>query len=73
MVIFGIFLDCFIVIFCNLCGKGKLILVDIDGMVWEICCVLFDVDVVFEVVKEFIGCVCEWVFGDEVNKVFNLV
>lgn len=34
---------------------------------------LFDVDVVFVVVKEFMVKVCEWVFGDEVNKVFNLV
>lgn len=36
MVIFGMFFDWFIEIFCNFCMKGKFIVVDVDGIVCEI-------------------------------------
>lgn len=49
-----------------MCGKGKVIEVDIKMMMCEVRLVLLEVDVNFKVVKEFVKIVLEWVLGFDV-------
>lgn len=49
-----------------MCGEVCLIEVNIVEMLCEVCLVLFEVDVVLLVVCEFIVCVKEKVFGEDV-------
>lgn len=62
------FIDCFLQMFCYVIGKVKLIEDNIKDILCEVCMVLFEVDVVLLVVKDFVNKVKECVVGIEVLK-----